>query len=312
MIVEDIRKVAVVGAGLMGHGIALEFALAGFQVGLSDLTDEALHEAEVLILQSVQMLEELGKLEPGQSGDALDRVRTTLDLDAAVSGSDLVIEAIAEDLEKKLALFGELDSLCPTHAILASNSSSFMPSKMASATKRPEKVVGTHYFNPPFLIPLVEIIRGKRTSDETVSVVHDLLVRVGKSPVVVQKEIPGFIANRIQAAVWREILALVSERVATPQDVDRVVKTSIGRRWAAAGPFEITELAGLDLKQAILTELFPSLASGAEVPAILKKKVKRGELGIKTGKGFYEWPAEGARYLKERIARALVEIERWE
>lgn len=312
MLINDIQQISVVGAGLMGHGIALEFALAGYRVSLNDLTDEMLQAGMEQIRESLRLLQEWGRVEAGQAENALANISAGAELEAGASEADVVIEAIAENLEQKLVLFGQLDALCPSHTVLASNSSSFMPSQMATATKRPEQVVGTHYFNPPFLIPLVEIIRGERTSDDTVDVLHGLLTTIGKSPVVVEKEVPGFIANRIQAAVWREILWLVADGVATPQDVDRVVKTSIGRRWAAAGPFEVTELAGLDLKQEILKELLPSLASGAEVPPILREKVARGELGTKAGKGFYEWTAEGARDLRERIARALVEIERWE
>jgi len=210
-----------------------------------------------------------------------------------------------------LELFEKLDALCATYTILASNSSSYMPSKIAAATQRPDKVIGTHYFNPPFLIPLVEIIRSAQTSDETATCIFDLMTKIGKTPVMVEKELPGFIANRIQAAVWREILSLVEDGVATPQDIDRVVKNSIGRRWAVAGPFEVSELTNLKQKQAILTELFPSLASFSEVPNILKEKVERGELGVTTGKGFYDWTPESAGALRDRIAKALIEIDRW-
>ena len=257
------------------------------------------------------MLQEHGVLRPGQAETVCGNIQTTASLEAAVRDAEIVIESIAENLDQKRSVFGQLDALCPSHTILATNSSSFMPSQLASATKRPERVLGAHYFNPPFLIPLVEIIRGPRTADATAQAVYGLMKKVGKSPVIVQKEMPGFIGNRIQAAVWREILSLVAEGVASPQEIDQVVKTSIGRRWSVAGPFEITELAGLDLKQSVLRQLLPSLASGLEIPTILNDKVERGELGVKTGKGFYDWTPEEARSLRERIARALVEIDRW-
>jgi len=309
--INDVQKVAIVGAGLMGHGIALEFSLAGYQVRLNDLTDDALEKAITRIHESLRMLQEHGVLRPGQAETMCENVQPTASLEATVSDAEFVIESIAENLEQKQAVFGQLDALCPAHAILATNSSSFMPSQLASATKRPERVLGTHYFNPPFLIPLVEIIRGPKTADATVQAVHDLMKEVGKSPVIVQKEVPGFIGNRIQAAIWREILSLVAGGVASPQEIDQVVKTSIGRRWSVAGPFEITELAGLDLKRSVLRELLPSLASGSEIPAILNDRVERGELGVKTGKGFYDWAPGEARSLRGRIARALVEIGRW-
>ena len=308
---DDIQKVAIVGAGLMGHGIALEFSLAGYQVRLSDLTDDALEKAIARIQENLQMLQEHGVLRPGQAETVCGNIQTTASLEAAVRDAEIVIESIAENLDQKRSVFGQLDALCPSHTILATNSSSFMPSQLASATKRPERVLGAHYFNPPFLIPLVEIIRGPRTADATAQAVYGLMKKVGKSPVIVQKEMPGFIGNRIQAAVWREILSLVAEGVASPQEIDQVVKTSIGRRWSVAGPFEVTELAGLDLKQSVLRELLPSLASDHEVSPILNDKVDCGELGVKTGKGFYDWTPEESKALRERIARALVEIDRW-
>lgn len=311
MQIDEIKNVAVVGAGLMGHGIALEFALAGYQVGLNDLTDELLHQSMERIRGSARVLLDAGLIDEASAAKVPDQVRISTDLEAVSADADIVIEAMAEDLHRKREVLRTLDHLCSRRTILASNSSSFAPSRMADATHRPDKVVGTHYFNPPFLIPLVEIIRGRQTSDETVALVHELMTRLGKSPVIVEKEVPGFIANRLQAALIREALDLVESGVATPQDVDQVITTSIGRRWAVAGVFEVTEIAGLDLKKAILTELLPSIASSPEVPSILKQKVERGELGIKSGKGFYDWTPEKAAALRARIARALIEIERW-
>ncbi len=311
MKIGEIQNVAVVGAGLMGHGIALEFALAGCRVGLHDLTDEILRKAMDRIRESLRVLVDAGLIDEASAEQALQRVDTSTELEAVSSQADIVIEAMAENIHQKRQVFQELDRFCPRRTILASNSSSFAPGKMAEVTGRPDRVVGTHYFNPPFLIPLVEIIRARETSDETVALVHELMTRVGKSPVIVQKEVPGFIANRLQAALIREALALVESGVATPQDVDRVITTSIGRRWAVAGVFEVTEIAGLDLKRAILSELLPAISSSPEVPAVLTEKVDRGEIGVKSGKGFYEWTPESAAALRARIARALIEIERW-
>jgi 3-hydroxybutyryl-CoA dehydrogenase len=307
----NIQNITIIGAGLMGHGIAQEFAQAGYQVTLNDLNNDLLQNARNRIRTNFDMMEREHMCEPGQGDHALSHIHTETDLGKAVSNADLVIEAMTENLDIKLPLYKELDARCPTHTILASNSSSYMPSKMATATQRPDKVIGTHYFNPPFLIPLVEIIRSAQTSDETATLIFDLMTNIGKTPVMVEKELPGFIANRIQAAVWREILSLVEDGVATPQDIDLVVKNSIGRRWAVAGPFEITELTNLKQKQAILKELFPTLASFSDVPDILNEKVERGDLGVTTGKGFYDWTPESTQALKERIAKALIEIDRW-
>jgi len=258
------------------------------------------------------MLEREGLLSQGKGEKAIALVQTSVDIGVAIDGADLVIEAVVEDLALKLDIFEKLDAWCEPQTILATNSSSYMPSKIAVATDRPEKVVGMHYFNPPFLMPLVEIIKSDQTSDQTAQVAYDLMVKIGKSPVMVQKEIPGFIGNRIQAAVWREILWLVEEGIATPQDIDTVVKTGLGRRLSVAGPFELTDLTSLAMKQAIMEELLPSLASGQKVPVILKEKVEGGELGIRSGKGFYEWTPESGEDLRARVAKALIEIGKWD
>jgi 3-hydroxybutyryl-CoA dehydrogenase len=313
MTVDDVRKVAVIGgAGLMGHGIALEFALAGFHVSLSDVDEDALNRGWDRIHESLQLLQQCGLAKPDAADAALGQIEAGFDLRAAVDDVDVVVESIDENLEQKRAVFRQLDEYCPPHAILTSNSSGFTPSLMAGVTTRPQQFVGMHYFNPPYLIPLVEVIRGEQTSDATVELMTSLLKRLGKTPVLVRREVPGFIANRIQAAVWREILKLVADGVATPEDIDLVMTSSIGRRWSVAGPFEITDLAGLDLKQAILTELLPSLASSADVPAILNEKVEQGNLGVKTGNGFREWTPEKVRDVKERLARALTKIAQWD
>jgi len=312
MNVDKIQKVAVIGAGLMGHGIAQELAQGGYEVGLNDVTDEALEKAIVRIRDNYAMLEREGLLSQGKGEKAIGLVQTSVDIGVAIDGADLVIEAVVEDLALKLDIFEKLDAWCEPKTILATNSSSYMPSKIAVVTDRPEKVVGMHYFNPPFLMPLVEIIKSDQTSDQTAQVAYDLMVKIGKSPVMVQKEIPGFIGNRIQAAVWREILWLVEEGIATPQDIDTVVKTGLGRRLSVAGPFELTDLTSLAMKQAIMEELLPSLASGQKVPVILKEKVEGGELGIRSGKGFYEWTPESGEDLRARVAKALIEIGKWD
>ena len=308
---KKIQNITVIGAGLMGHGITQEFAQAGYRVTLNDLNNNILKTALTRIHANFDMMAKENMCNPNQGDLALKHIHTETDLAKAVSKADVVIEAMTENLDIKLPLYKKLDTLCPKHTLLASNSSSYMPSKMAAATQRPDKVIGTHYFNPPFLIPLVEIIKSAQTSDETTQCIFDLLTHIGKTPVIVEKELPGFIVNRIQAAIWREILYLVEEGVSTPQDIDLAVKNSMGRRLSVAGPFEITELTNLKQKQAILKEIFPSLASFSDVPNILNDKVEQGDLGVTTGKGFYNWTPESTQKLKDKIAKALIEIDRW-
>ena len=165
-----------------------------------------------------------------------------------------------------------------------------------------------HYFNPPYLLPLVEIVRGPATSDATVHTMYDLLTKVGKRPALVQHEVPGFIGNRLQIALVREALSIVEQGIASPQDVDTVIKNGFGRRLAAAGVFEIFEIAGWGLVSSVMANLLPNISSSTELPRTLQEKVSRGELGVKTGRGFYTWTAESAEALQQRIARTLATI----
>ena len=305
-----IRRIAVIGAGLMGHGIAIDFARAGFDVALYDIDDAKLQAGRGSIDASLARLQSMGLMSAEQARAVPQRIRLTTVLADAVSSADVCIEAVLENLDVKHRIFAELDRLCPAHTILASNTSTFKPSRLAAVTKRPDKVLVTHYFNPPYLLPLVEIVRHDGTSDETVQTMHALLKNSGKQPAIVQKEVTGFIGNRLQAALLREALALVEQGVATPQDVDIVIKNSIGRRWAFAGVFEIFEIAGWDLLLDICKQVQPELCRESEPSRLLTEKVTRGELGIKSGRGFYEWTPESAEALKARIAAGLIAVEK--
>jgi len=308
MQVDDIRRIAIVGAGLMGHGIAQEFAVAGYEVHIHDIDEDRLQQAINNIQANLKMLIEIGTVTQKQTESALKNIHSSTELKDVGAGADVVIECILENLELKQEIFQKLDQLCPKHAILASNTSTLMPSMLASATQRPDKVLVTHYFNPPYLLPLVEIVRHEATTDETVTAVYDLLAKVGKSPAIVQKEVPGFVGNRLQLALFREALSIVEKGIATPQDVDIIVKNGFGRRYSAAGPFEIWGLAGWDLVLAVTQYLLPDLESSIEISPLLKEKVEAGELGAKTGKGFYDWTAESADDLKQKVGEMLVRI----
>ena len=308
MKIEDVRTIAVLGAGTMGHGIAQEFALAGYRVRLHDVSDEKLEKANDSIRDNLHMLSGIGLITQEHMQVAFGNLSVSTVLEATVAEADVIIEAVFEDLQLKREIFRSVDQMCGKHAILASNTSTFLPSTLASATHRPDKVLVAHYFNPPYLLPLVEIVRHERTSEETVLAMYDLLKKVGKSPVIVQKEAPGFIGNRLQAALFREALSIVRQGIASPHDVDAVIKNGFGRRLAAAGVFEIWEIAGWDLILAICENLFPSLESSADVSPILRAMVERGELGTKTGKGFYEWTPASVLVLKKKIARMLMNI----
>lgn len=299
------ERIAVIGAGLMGHGIAQEFAAAGKVVTLHDVSPDLLRNVRAGIREN---LEALGR--PSDVAATLARIRFTVDLADAVGDADVVIEAVTENLELKQHLFRDLDRLCPPQTILASNTSSFLPSQLAELTQRADRIAVAHYFNPPYLLPLVEIVRGESTSDETVAVLRALLEGIGKSPVVVQQELAGFIGNRLQMALLREALALVERGVASPADVDTVIRNGFGRRLAVAGIFEIFDIAGWDTVLAAAEEILPTLEARPDPAPLLRAKVARGELGLKRGRGFYDWTPEGAEALRERIRQLLVMLGR--
>ena len=306
MSTKDIRNIAVVGAGLMGHSIAQEFAVAGCHVSLNDVSEERLGHARERIRQNLEMLGRSQEVDEVES-----RMTFTGDLRTAVEDADLVVEAIFENLDVKKALFAELESICSKDTILASNTSTFMPSQLAEATKNPSRVVVTHYFNPPHVVPLVEVVGGRDTSPETIETMRELLLSQGKKPVVLGTEALGFIANRLQAALLRECFALVENGVARPEDIDTVVTTSLGRRLGVAGPFEVFDAAGADVWHAIFEGLAHDIESSTEIPPGIARMVERGDFGLKTGRGVYEWSPESSAELRSRIARAVEEIGRW-
>jgi 3-hydroxybutyryl-CoA dehydrogenase len=310
MTTSSIQRIAVVGAGLMGHGIALELAAYGYDISLHDRDQSQLERARGGIAEGLARLVDIGRITPEEAAGTPARIAMEIDLRSAVAGADLVIEAVSEDIEVKRTVFRDIDAWAPRHAILASNTSTFMPSLLAAATTRPEQVLVAHYFNPPYLLPLVELVRGERTSDQTVATMRSLYEGIGKSPAVVQREAPGFVGNRLQMALLREALAIVDAGIASPRDVDTIIRTSFGRRLAVAGVFEVFEAAGWDLTLAVADQLFPAIDRSPEPPLSLREKVARGELGLKTGKGFYEWTPEEAAALRNRISNALAAIAR--
>ncbi|MEX0761563.1 MAG: 3-hydroxyacyl-CoA dehydrogenase family protein [Dehalococcoidia bacterium] len=309
---EGVKNIAVIGAGLMGHGIALEFASAGYHVRINDRSPELLEAALERARTGMDALAKAGRIGTSEVEPALARLHTCADLAEAAQDADVVVEAVFENLALKQEIFAALDRVAPAHAILLSNTSTYLPSALASATKRPDRVAVAHYFNPPHLLPIVELVRGPETSDETMETARDLLVRAGKKPAIVNREILGFIGNRLQNALFREALALVQNGVATAEDVDTVVKYGFGRRLAVAGPFEVWEQIGWDLVSVIAGELFRDIEDTKDLPRVLTEKVESGDLGTKTGRGFYEWPEGAAEALRQRMAKALMEMSRWD
>ncbi|MDA1296767.1 MAG: 3-hydroxyacyl-CoA dehydrogenase family protein [Chloroflexi bacterium] len=305
------RKITIVGAGLMGHGIALEFAAHGHTVTINDVSEQLLETAFERCEQGLRLLASAGRISPAEIAPALSRISASADLATAVADADLVIEATSEDFALKRRIFAELDRLCPPHTILLSNTSTFLPSAIGEDTDRADQIAGGHYFNPGYLLPGVEVIRGPQTSQETIDTVVTLLESIGKRPVVVRQEIQGFIVNRLQAAMFREALHIVGAGVATAPEIDEVVRSSFGRRLSVAGTFELRELIGLDLALDISRQIIPSLDNSRTIPAVLSDMVRARDLGTKTGRGFYDWTPETAEALRLRIATALADMAGW-
>ena len=306
---QQIEKVAVIGAGLMGHGIALEIASAGYHVNLYDVTEDILDTARQNIDYGLQKLVDSGKVKANQVTSAKSRIKTSNDLADQLRDIDLVIEAAPENVSMKQELFKKFGELCPSHTILASNTSSLKPSLYADHSKRPDKVLVMHYANPPHLVPLVEIVRSDKTSDATVNTAKAFIEGIGKNVIVVNKEVEGFILNRLQIALLRESLWLVENGITDIEGVDKAIKYCSGRRWAFAGIFEVWELAGWDTIEKIYREVAPTLASKPEVPGPLKSLIDQGLFGSKSGRGFYKSDENWTDSVKTRIAKGLASFK---
>lgn len=285
MRLEDIRKVAVIGSGIMGHGIAQTFALAGYTVSLQDISENALSQAVRQIEENLDLFVETGYISPGDRAAALENISIGVDLAWAAGQSDFVIEAVPEILDLKKQIFKKLDAVAPPHAILATNTSSLSATAMAEVTGRRDRVVAAHWFNPPHLVPLVEVVRGAWTSDETLFTTRDLMVKIGKKAVILHKEVHGFVANRIQSAIFREALNLLNQGVAGIEDIDLAIKSGPGFRLPSLGIFEIADLGGLDT----WARASAAMSKSGNPDPVLAEKLARGELGVKSGRGFYDY-----------------------
>ena len=292
MKLSDVHNISVIGAGIMGHGIAQVFAMGGYNVCLNDMTPEILARAMVRIRENLRIFNENGFITGQEADAAYARIHTEPDLEASVRDADIVIEAIKEDIELKRALFNKLDAVCPERTILASNSSSLLISDFGSGTKRQDRVVLTHWYNPPHIVPAVEVIRGAHTSQETADVMYDLLKKVKKLPIRINKELPGYLLNRIQMALAREAWYLWQAGVASAEDIDLAVKGSLGFRLASIGPLLTSDLGGQDTWCAVASYLFPLISDAHVPPESYLTMVKEGNLGLKTGKGFYDYTEE--------------------
>ncbi|HKZ94853.1 MAG TPA: 3-hydroxyacyl-CoA dehydrogenase NAD-binding domain-containing protein [Candidatus Bathyarchaeia archaeon] len=281
------KTVAVLGAGLMGHGITQVAAqTAQYDVYMRDIKQEFVDNGMRMINDSLQRFVKKGEMTEAQVTEILSRIHPTLDLKEALSNADLVIEAVTENVELKKKVLAEADSQAKPDAIIASNTSSISISELASATKRPEKFAGMHFFNPPQLMKLIEIIRGAKTSDETLNTIVEATKKMGKESVVVKKDVAGFVVNRILIPALNEAINLVNEDVATPEDIDKAIK--LGLNWPM-GPLTLLDYVGLDTTLAITEVMVKEIDPKYQASPLLRQMVRAGLLGRKTGKGFYDW-----------------------
>ena len=301
----EIRNVTIVGAGTMGHSLAQVFAQGGCNVWLNDVKEGILERAKKLIASNLDTLIELKVVEKKQKGPILDRVQTTVKLEEAGKKADFVIEAIIEDEPAKKEMFSRLDKICPPGAILASNTS-YMDIFKFVETKRPEKVLIAHWFAPPHIVPLVEIVRGPQTSQETVDAVKALMLKVGKKPIVITKFLPGFIGNRLQSALGNEVLHLLDEGYATPEDIDTATKASFALRMPILGLVKRMDFTGLDLSQKIISNAIYKIPPQRTKSKSVDALVEKGKLGVKTGSGFYEYGGRSTEeIMKERDIKLI-------
>ena len=300
-----IRNVTIVGAGTMGHSLAQVFAQAGYNVWLNDIKEEILTKAQSLISSNLQTFVEMGCLEKSQPATILNRIHTTTKIEDAGKNADFVIEAIIEDETAKKEMFKTLDQVCPPTAILASNTS-YMDIFKFVETKRPDKVLITHWFAPPHIVPLVEIVRGPATSQETVEVVKALIIAVGKTPIVISKFLPGFIANRLQSALGNEVLFLLDNGYASAEDIDTATKASFGLRMPILGLVKRMDFTGLDLTQKILSNATYKIPPQQPQSKTVDQLVAQGKLGVKTRSGYYEYGGRSTEeIMKERDIKLI-------
>ena len=290
-------RIAVIGAGLMGHGIAQVFALAGHDVTIYDSFAAVLDSAKARILTNLEDL--------GDDPKAVERVTPVGNLAQAVREADYVVEAVLEDLPLKQNLFAEIESYVRSDTILASNTSVIPITKIMEGLKRRDRALGTHWWNPPYLVPLVEVIETQWTSPQAIDFTIKLHAAAGKKPAHVKKDVPGFIGNRLQHALWREAIALVENGICDAETVDNVIKAAFGRRLAVLGPLENADMVGTDLTLAIHKTVLPDIDSRPSPSPYLAKLVTDQKLGFKSGEGFRKWSPEQQAALRSKVLQHL-------
>lgn len=296
-------SVGVIGAGLMGHGIAIEFARHGARVRIYDKELMVRRRVIERIRGTLALMSKMELVRPDKISSIVGKIAVFDEMEQAVAPVEYVVEAVTEDLSVKTQVFRQLDEYCSGDVVLASNTSALSPTALGTVTRRPENVLVTHFFNPPFLLPLVEIVPGEATSLDAVERANAMCKLMGKETVTLKKEVPGFLVNRLQFALFREAMAIVEGGIATPEDVDRATVLSFGNRLGVLGPFHIADIAGLDVYEAICDTLFADLDNSHTARSSITKLTKEGSLGAKTGGGYFQWAPGEYDQAREALAQ---------
>lgn len=304
---ENIKNIAIIGAGMIAPGVAQVFAVKDYNVFIYARRQEALVAAIDRIRANLSTMAKNGLGQESDVEKAISRIKTSTDLSETAAGAHLVIESVSEDLELKQKFFQDLDQICSQEAILATNTSVMSITEIASKARRRERIVGTHFWNPPYLIPLVEVTKARDTSDEVMETTYQVMKDAGKHPVKCMKDVPGFIANRLQHALWREAISIVANGIADAATVDESIKNSFAVRLPILGPIENADMAGLDLTLAIHDYILKHLESSPDPSSLLREKVAKGELGFKTGQGFQTWSVEEVDKSRGRLLDYLID-----
>ncbi|MEQ1952155.1 5-formyl-3-hydroxy-2-methylpyridine 4-carboxylate 5-dehydrogenase [Mesorhizobium sp. CN2-181] len=302
-----IQRIAIIGMGTMGPGMAARLARGGLQVTAYDLAPAALERAQAMLSVAESVLQSLGIVAPAAGGGA---VRFTSDIADAVSGANLVIENVPENISVKAEVYRRIDGLVGSDTIVASDTSGIPITQLQAHISNPERFVGMHWSNPPHIIPMIEVIGGAQTAPETVQTIRDLIRSLGLLPVVVKKDVPGFVENRVLYALLREVVDLVERGVIEPEDIDTCVSWGIGYKLAVVGPMALLDMAGLDIYNSVSSFLNADLADRKDVAPMIGEKIAAGTLGIKSGVGIYPYTPDRIAEVQRERARKLVAIRR--
>ncbi|MCI8608089.1 MAG: NAD(P)-binding domain-containing protein [Firmicutes bacterium] len=303
------KKIAVLGAGVMGTGIAQTFAAKGHEVMLIYVYDDKQRAKPVeTMANNLNILCQNGLLAEEEVPEIISRVSFTESLEEAAQFADVIFECIVEKLEVKQEYFKKLDRLCSPSTILATNTSAISVTEIAETSIHKERIIGTHFWNPAYLVPLVEVIKTKYVSEDIVGQTYDLLESAGKAPVIVQKDVPGFLANRMQHALFREAISIVENGIASAADVDKAIKYGFGMRLGVRAPMEVIDAGGLDLTYNIHSYLFPHIENSTEPSALLTNLLEEGKLGFKSGEGFQKWSEEDIETSQRELIEGLIKV----